>query len=63
MIMRCFFMFKGREYFADGQSVADFRAGFWVDVSLNVVPMHYLNRRYWIPPHAIQHIEKVTKHD
>jgi len=56
-------MFKGREYFADGQSVADFRAGFWVDVSLNVVPMHYLNRRYWIPPHAIQHIEKVTKHD
>lgn len=61
MKMRCFFKFKKRECSADGESVADFRNGFWLDCSMMLVPMHALDRRYWIPPAAIQYIERVTK--
>ena len=69
-IYECYFAFKGREYTVNVDSreypegLLTFISGFWIDSELNLVldnqGMYRDRQKYWIPPHKINHIKKMT---
>ncbi len=51
----CNFNFDETNHFVIGDSIEDFKEGFWVDVDLQFTKG--TNRKYWIPPSKIIFIE------
>jgi hypothetical protein len=54
----CVFDYKYRSRSVLGESLADFRDGFWVDSTCTRLAL-FEERAYWIPPARILHVEHV----
>jgi hypothetical protein len=45
-------------YFTDVPSIGDIKDGFWIDESREFTKSS--GSKYWIPPSAIMHVEKIS---
>lgn len=56
----CVFKFEGEKYRTEGEHIAQFENGFWIDDWWEYTTSPEKST-YWIPPSKIQHIEKKTR--